>query len=147
MENQIQLISDGDGLAVIGDPAAVDRFLAAERLPSKDLGLGRLNSALHTGSAAAQAGAQIAGHSGRWVQLTAESAQKMSRFNLMKGSQEGLSRAVLTDHGKITALLEIVQPKTVGAMLTNPAVLTGAAGLMAQLAMQRAWTRSPTTWP
>ncbi|WP_143234622.1 hypothetical protein [Paractinoplanes atraurantiacus] len=50
MENEIQLISDGDGLAVIGHPAAVERFLTAERLPSKDLGLKRLGSALGTGS-------------------------------------------------------------------------------------------------
>ena len=42
MDNEIQLISDGDGLAVIGDPAAVERFLASEGLPSKDLGLPRL---------------------------------------------------------------------------------------------------------
>ena len=42
MNNEIQLISDGDGLAVIGDPAAVDRFLVSEGLPSKDLGLPRL---------------------------------------------------------------------------------------------------------
>ena len=27
MDNEIQLISDGDGLAVIGDPTAVERFL------------------------------------------------------------------------------------------------------------------------
>ncbi len=39
MDNEIQLISDGDGLAVIGDPAAVERFLVSEGLPSKDLGL------------------------------------------------------------------------------------------------------------
>jgi hypothetical protein len=39
MDNEIQLISDGDGLAVIGDPAAAERVLASEGLPSKDLGL------------------------------------------------------------------------------------------------------------
>ena len=39
MDNEIQLISDGDGLAVIGDPAAVERFLVCEGLSSKDLGL------------------------------------------------------------------------------------------------------------
>ena len=27
MEDEIELISDGDGLAVIGEPAAVERFL------------------------------------------------------------------------------------------------------------------------
>ena len=42
MDDEIQLISDGDGLAVIGDPAAVERFLVSEGLSSKDLGLPRL---------------------------------------------------------------------------------------------------------
>lgn len=41
MTNEIQLISDGDGLAVIGDRAAVDRFLVFEELPSMGLGLER----------------------------------------------------------------------------------------------------------
>ncbi|MCZ7437704.1 hypothetical protein O7598_14955 [Micromonospora sp. WMMC241] len=135
MENEIQLISDGDGLAIIGHPAAVDRFLTTERLPSKDLGLKRLSSALGTGSKIAKVGAEISEQSGRWVQLSAESAQAMKKYNLMSGSEHGLSRAVLTDHGRITGLLEIVQ--TPSAMLTNPAILTGAAGLMAQLAMKQ----------
>ncbi|WP_328459502.1 hypothetical protein OHA21_27275 [Actinoplanes sp. NBC_00393] len=135
MPNEIQLISDGDGLAVIGDAAAVDRFLTTERLPSKDLGLKRLGSVLGTGSKIAKAGAEISEQSGRWVQLSAESAKAMDKYKLMAGSENGLSRAVLTDHGKITGLLEIVQ--TPGAMLANPALLTGAAGLMAQLAMKQ----------
>lgn len=47
MDNEVQLISDGDGLAVIGNPAAVERFLVSEGLPSsKDLGLPRLGSVL-----------------------------------------------------------------------------------------------------
>jgi hypothetical protein len=103
LANEIQLISDGDGLAVIGHPAAVDRFLTAERLPSKDLGLKRLSSALSTGSKIAKAGSEIAEHSGRWVQLTAESAQAMKKYNLMTGSTSDVRRAVLTDHGKIRA--------------------------------------------
>ena len=46
------------------------------------------------------------------------------------------SRAVATQNGKITSILEIVQPGV--GMLTNPAVLAGAAGIMAQIAMQQA---------
>lgn len=136
MADEIQLISDGDGLAVIGHPAAVERLLATERLPSKDLGLGRLSSALHTGSMIAEAGAETAELSGRWVRLSAESAQAMKKYDLMSGSENDLSRAVLTDHGKITGLLEIVRTTPTG-MLTNPAFLAGAAGLMAQLAMKQ----------
>ncbi len=49
MDDEIQLISDGDGLAVIGSPTAVERFLVSEGLPSKDLGLPRLGAALGTG--------------------------------------------------------------------------------------------------
>jgi hypothetical protein len=135
MDNEIQLISDGDGLAVIGNPAAVERFLVSEGLPSKDLGLQRLGSALSTGAAAAQAGSEIAANSGRWVKLTKESAEALNKYSLMKGSSPGVSRAVLTDHGKIKGFVQFARP---GALLSNPALLAGAAGIMAQLAMQQA---------
>lgn len=136
MDAEIQLVCDGDGVAVIGDPGVVDSLLAAEGLASKDLGLSRLSSALGTGAGAAQAGSEIAANSGRWVQLTEKSAKALKAQKLMKGSEPGVGRAVLTKNGKITGLLEVV--KTPGAMLTNPAVLAGAAGIMAQLAMQQA---------
>jgi hypothetical protein len=135
MDDEIQLISDGDGLAVIGNPAAVERFLVSEGLPSKDLGLQRLGSVLSTGAGAAQAGSEIAANSGRWVKLTKESAEALNKYNLMKGSSPGISRAVLTDRGKIKGFVEFVRP---GTLLSNPAVLAGAAGIMAQLAMQQA---------
>jgi hypothetical protein len=42
----------------------------------------------------------------------------------------------LTSNGKSKGFLEVV--RTPGSLLTNPAILAGAAGLMAQLAMQQA---------
>lgn len=129
MDDEIQLINDGDGLAVIGDPVVVDRFLASEGLPSKDLRLKRL---LSIGAAAAQAGSEIAANCGRWVKLTEESAQLLKKYDLMKGPTKDISRAVLTDKGKIKGFLQLTR----GSLLTNPAVLSGAAGLMAQLAIQ-----------
>lgn len=135
MDNEIQLISDGDGLAVIGNPTAVERFLVSEGLPSKDLGLQRLGPALSTGAAAAQAGSEIAANSGRWAKLTKESAEALNKYTLMKGSSPGVSRAVLTDRGKVKGFVEIVNGR--GTLLANPAVLAGAAGIMAQLAMQQ----------
>ena len=95
MDDEIQLISDGDGLAVIGDPAAVRRFLVCEGLSSKDLGLPRLGAVLSTGAAVAQAGSEIAANSGRWVKLTRESAQLASKYGLRKSSETGLSTGVL----------------------------------------------------
>ena len=43
MDDEIALVKDGDSLAVIGNgPTVAERFLAAEGLASRDLGLHRL---------------------------------------------------------------------------------------------------------
>ncbi|NNU27316.1 hypothetical protein HLI28_07140 [Isoptericola sp. JC619] len=135
MDNEIHLVNDGNGVAVIGDPAAVERFLVSERLSSKELGMQRLGPAFATAGNATHIGSEIAASSGRWVKLTEDSARAMKSLPLMKGSDPTVSRAVLTENGKIKGLLEVV--KTPGSIATNPAMLAGAAGLMAQLAMQQ----------
>lgn len=136
MTDEIELISDGDGVAVIGESSAVERFLSAAGVASRDLELQkRLGPTLSTGAAFAQTGSQVAENAGRWVKLTEASAKAMQAGDLMKGSASGFNRAVLTSkNGKITGLLEIVKPGA--SMLSNPAVLAGAAGLLAQMAMQ-----------
>lgn len=139
MSHEIELVSDGDGLAVFGDPDAVDLFLRTAGVPSKELDLQqKLGSVLNTGSAAAQTGSQIAANSGRWVKLTEKSAEAMKVSHMMKGSSSGVQRAITTTKGgKITGILEFVKPGSIGSMLTSPAMLAGAAGVMAQLAMQQ----------
>ena len=109
MDNEIQLISDGDGLAVIGDPAAVERFLVSEGLSSKDLGLPRLGAVLSTGAAAAQAGSEIAANSGRWVKLTEESARLVKKFGLMESKTPGVSHAMVGQPGSIKSWLQIAK--------------------------------------
>lgn len=136
MKNEIQLINDGDGLALIGDPTAIDHFLATEGLESKELGLARLGPAFNVASGIAQAGSGIAENAGRWVKLTEKSAKALHKYTPMKGSSTEVHRAVMMENGKIKELLEFVASGP-GTMLTNPAILTGAAGLMAQLAMQQ----------
>lgn len=137
MTDEIELISDGDGVAVIGESTAVERFLTSAGLASRDLELQkRLGPALSTGAGLTQAGSQVAANAGRWVKLTDQSAKAMKAGQLMKGSSGTVNRAVLTTkNGKITGLLEIVKPGV--STLTNPALLAGAAGVMAQVAMQQ----------
>jgi hypothetical protein len=135
MDNEIQLISDGDGLAVIGNATDVERFLVSEGLSSKDLGLQRLKSGFGTGAAVAQTGSDIAANSGRWVKLTNESAQRVKKFGLMESKTPGVSHAMVGKPGSIKSWLQI--EKGAGSLLTNPALLAGAAGIMAQLAMQQ----------
>ncbi|MER5661779.1 hypothetical protein [Streptomyces mirabilis] len=135
MDNEIQLISDGDGLAVIGNATDVEGFLVSEGLSSKDLGLQRLKSGFGTGAALAQTGSDIAANSGRWVKLTQESAQRVKKFGLMESKTPGVSHAMVGKPGSIKSWLQI--EKGAGSFLTNPALLAGAAGIMAQLAMQQ----------
>ncbi|MYQ95777.1 hypothetical protein GTY20_33240 [Streptomyces sp. SID4946] len=139
MGNEIQLISDGEGLAVIGDPTDVERFLASEGLPSKDLGLQRLKSVFGTGAAAVQAGSEMAAESGRWVKLTRESAQVVKKYGLRESAKTGCSTGVLKGQkGQIGGFVEFA--RTPRSLLTNPKILAGAAGIMAQIAMQQTMT-------
>lgn len=133
----IELISDGEGLAVFGDPAAIELFLSQEGLESQDLdSAGRLSSVLAAGSVAAQASSQMSASSGRWVKLTKQSATAMNKYGLRTSSKTGLSTGVLKgDKGQVAGFVEFA--RTPGAMLSNPAMLAGAAGIMAQLAMQQ----------
>ncbi|MDT0461399.1 hypothetical protein [Streptomyces gibsoniae] len=136
MGNEIQLISDGDGLAAIGNPRDVEHFLASEGLLSlsKDLGLPRIGPLLRLGAGVAQAGSEIAANSGRWLKLTEESAHLVKKFGLMESKTPGVSHAMVGKPGLVKSWLQIVEGP--GSLLTNPAILAGAAGIMAQLAMQ-----------
>ncbi|MBT8227728.1 MAG: hypothetical protein HKP61_02910 [Dactylosporangium sp.] len=137
MDNEIRLISDGDGLAVIGNAADVERFLVSEGLLSRDLGLQRLKSVVGTGAVVVQAGSEVAANSGRWVKLTRESAQLVRKYGLRDSSTTGLATGVVKGNkGQVRRFVEFV--KGPRSLLTNPAMLAGVAGIMAQVAMQQA---------
>jgi hypothetical protein len=137
MDDEIAIISDGGGLAVIGEPSAVERFLASEGLASRDLGLGRLASGLGTATGVVHAASGIAGASGRWVMLSEKSAQLMAKSSMMTGSTPEVSRAIFTTAaGRTSDIAEIMKSSV--SLLANPAVLAGVAGIMAQVAMQQA---------
>jgi hypothetical protein len=55
MDDQAELISDGDGLAVIGNPTAVEQFMASVGL-SSNAGSPRLGAAFSAGASVAQTG-------------------------------------------------------------------------------------------
>lgn len=135
LDYEVELISDGEGVAVIGPPMAVEQFLTSRGLESRELGLQKLGTKLSAASGATQVGSQIAENSGRWIKLTQESAKHLGDLPAMKGSSSDVARAIVTKNGKTKHILEFV--RTPGSMLTNPAMLAGAAGIMAQLAMQQ----------
>lgn len=135
--HELELISDGDGVAVIGRPEDVERFLVSQgldRTPSKDLGK-RLLPVLTAAAQATQAGSKLAASSGRWVQLTADSAEKVASFGLMPTKTPGVSHAMIGEPGSVQSWIQIVTGPT--SLAANPALLSGAAGIMAQVAMRQ----------
>ena len=61
--------------------------------------------------------------------------QAVKQFGLMDTKSPGVSHAMVGQPGDIQQWIQFV--KTPGAMLTNPAMLAGGAGIMAQMAMQQ----------
>ncbi len=81
---ELQLMTEGDGLAIIGEPTEIERFLVSQgldRAPSKDLSH-RLGSLMRNASALTQTGSEVAANAGRWVKLTEESAAKVAALGL-----------------------------------------------------------------
>ncbi|MFI1831126.1 hypothetical protein ACH41E_32500 [Streptomyces sp. NPDC020412] len=137
MDDEIQLIRDGDGLAVIGNQAAVEHFLVSKGLPSQALRPRPFRSALGNAAGAAQAGSDVAAHSSRWVKLSKESARSIDKYGLRESAKTGLSMGVLKgDRGQIKSFVEFA--KGAGPFRGTPAVLANVAAMMAQLAMQQA---------
>jgi hypothetical protein len=91
---------------------------------------------MNASAGAAQVGSQIAESSGRWVMLTKESAAKVARYGLMDTKTPGVKHAMIGKPGDIKSWIQIA--KSPASMATNPALLSGAAGIMSQLASQQA---------
>ncbi|WOQ17114.1 hypothetical protein [Raineyella sp. W15-4] len=138
MGSEVELVSDGDSLAVIGNSTDVERFLLSsglDKAPSKSLDLHRLWSSSGTAGATVQIGADVAANSGRWVKLTAESAEAVRKYGLMATKTPGVSHAMIGQPGDIKRWLQIAQAPS--ALLGGPFALTALSTMMQQRAMQQ----------
>lgn len=136
-EHEIQIISDGDGVAFIGDSALIEEFLAQEGIAEQTISLdvGRVGSIASKLSPGLHMAGNIAENNGKWLKLTDESAAALRRFGPSIGRDSKLVQGVVrADKGKIAKHLEFV-PNT--SSMLSPAMLTGAAGIMAQMAMEQ----------
>lgn len=135
------VISDGDGLAVIGDPQAVEQYLRREGLwdDSKRLDLGWLRHVVTLGAETVQTAADVAANSGRWVKLTKESAAAVDEHGfmdtktpgvrwLMAGKPGDIRKWLSTETGPITSAA--ANPETLAGVNS---LLSNAAGAMAQM--------------
>lgn len=136
MSEGLALFADDDGLAVVGNPELVQTFLDAHRLESREFDLGRLSSKLGAAAGATESASVAMANSGRWLKLTKESAAKVKEFGLTETETNGVKHAMIGARGSVKSWLQ-VETRAV-TQLTNPAILSGAAGIMSQMAMQQA---------
>ncbi len=100
MVGEIELVSDGDGLVVVGNRSAVERFLDhAGLLPyAEAFGLGKLSTVLKYGAEVANTAADTTEQSALYLKLTPESAKRLKDAGgLMKTKTKGISHAMLGD--------------------------------------------------
>lgn len=135
MSGAIQLISDGDGLLVVGEQDDVEHFLTSEGLSARPFSLDKVRDVLNAGAAIAQSASDMTEQTGRWVKLTKESAETLRRLGMVDSKTSGVTHAALSKSADVKKWLQ--QVASPSAIANNPAALAGAAGIMAQVAMQQ----------
>ncbi len=135
----VSIIQDEQGITFLGDAGVIDHGLRARAsIPRRSR-----PKAVQTVSMASK-GAQKASdamvESGRWVKLTKESAELVAKYG--KNGKKGALQAgvVRQPNGRIIKHLKFTQPGQL-----NPAMLTGISGVMVQMALEQAVSKSPIT--
>lgn len=137
MDDEIEIISDDSGIAVIGDSRLVDAFLVSNGLTGTDMRLGRLSSHLRTAGRVTDAAATAQQKSGRWLQLTEESAKAMKTAQMVRNSSTGNVHAILrASNGQFAKNLQFIAP-TAAKAATGPAGLAVIGAAMLQMSAEQ----------
>ena len=126
----VNVISDGDGVAVVGEQSEVDEFLASLALTSRASRINSAPSEVASSSGIAEITTQVTS----WISATEEVMQLVQDLGIAPTKVKGIAGAVLEKSSKARGWIQAVNPGSVVA--ANPAVLTGVAGVMAQTALE-----------
>ena len=139
MNDEVEVVSDGEGAVVFGATGAVQRFLEENglALAAENFELDRLRTTFTTSSGLFKSASAIAEQSGKYLKLTPESAKRLKDAGcLMPTKRKGVSHIMLGKTGD--ASLKWLQADTsASSLITNPALLSGLSGLMSQFAQER----------
>lgn len=135
MSSGIQLISDGEGVLVVGDESDVHSFLESEGLPARGFDITRLAALAEAAPGALTTFRDLQTQTTRWVKVTKQSAEVLEKFGLKDSLVQGLRQVVLGESGDAGKWVELIRSSS--NLVGDPAVSSGAAGLMAQAAMEQ----------
>lgn len=136
MTNQIEVINDGEGIAVLGAPQDVDAFLSSYGLDAAELETSRLGPKYKAAAGMFHAGSAAVASSGKWMKLADESYAATKLLPMVKNATTGNLHATLrASNGQFAKNLQFT---TGAASLMSPAALAGVGAIMSQMAMQEA---------
>lgn len=137
MADEVELIKDGENLLIIGNSrGAVESFLRSSDLldRAKEIASQQFVPILRSAAEITHTLADTVAESALWVKLTEESAEAIKKFGLTETEIPGVAYAMAGRPGDIKQWLKV--STSAGAKLTNPGLLSGVAGGLAQAASQ-----------
>lgn len=124
---EITVVKDEHGILFLGDSKEIKAWLDDQGLASREFA----TKALRTGGSVVQTAAKVSSESGRWVKLAKDSAKLLEKYGKAGGIQPGV---VQKSNGQIVKWLRFETP----SQLFSPAMATGVAGMMIQMALEQA---------
>lgn len=134
MSDRVEIISDGDGIAVLGSQSEVDDFLASLALSARPLPLDQVKERATRDSRGSGNAPEILGRVGVWLKSSDETLRTLGELGLVPSGVDGVLRTALERVGSAKNWTDVSE---LGAsILGNPAVMSGVAGVMAQTVLQ-----------
>ena len=132
--DDVQVYSDGDGIAVFGEESQVDAFLERwkgdllQKFPEK-----KLDQAIRGISLSMNVLGEATAASGKWVKLTADSAADFDKYGPSLSKQNGLMYGVVRNpKGQIVKHLQFEDP---AKLALNPAQMLNVGGMLTQISL------------
>lgn len=134
MQSEIELISDGDGVAIVGSTSAVDEFLASLALTTRPMALTPSASDPKSASSTVTRLSTGVDRIGRWIEATEETIHFVESLGLVPTGLSGISHTVLSKSDTIKGWVKAAEEHS--ELISNPALFSGVAGVMTQTALQ-----------
>lgn len=136
--DEVELISDGESLLVVGhDRRSIEGFFRSLGLleRARRFGAEQLTPLLRSSAGFVETLSEAAAESALWLKVTPDSADAIAEFGLTDTKVPGVSYAMAGQRGDIKSWIKV--DSSTKAQLQNPALLSGLAGAMGQLAREQ----------
>lgn len=136
MSDSVEIISDGDGFAVVGSEKEINDFLESLALTARPLPIQRAHDFATRSSSNFRPEPNAMDRAAVWIRSTERTLRTLEELGLAPSGLEGVFRGILK---RVDAAGGWSNALSASSQLTsNPMMLSGVAGLLAQAALESA---------